>query len=138
MNEADFRFMMSQFGFEEAGWISLAGEYPAFELAGQSNDCGMVYLWVEISEQTFTVVYVGKAGRTLRQRCNQHVGGFRHSSTGRAHADRLRQGLRGNKHYVIYVRKSETKDVLGESGISMAAIEELALIQKFRPSWNSL
>ena len=137
MNETDFLSIIGHFGFAKAGEISLTGDYPTFELANLGGERGFVYLWVEILGQTFTVVYVGKAGGTLQERCNQHAGGFKHSPTGRAHADRLRQGISENKRYVVCARKSETKDILGESGISMDCIEELAFIQKFRPSWNA-
>ena len=137
MNETDFLSIMGQFGFAEAAEISLTGGSPTFQLARPSSERGFVYLWVEISAQIFNVVYVGKAGGTLQMRCNQHADGFRHSSTGRAHADRLRQGINENKRYVVYARKSEIKNVLGERDISMACVEELAFIQKFRPTWNS-
>lgn len=137
MNEVDFLSTVGCFGFEKAGEISLRGGHLIFDLANVRSECGFVYLWVEISEATASVVYVGKAGGTLQERCKQHAGGFRRSTPGRAHADRLRQGIGENKRYAVYARKSETKDILGESGISMACVEELAFILKFRPAWNA-
>jgi hypothetical protein len=136
MNEIEFLSIMDQFAFAEIGKISLTGGRPIFELANPGNECGFVYLWVEISGQTFAVVYVGKADGTLQARCKQHTNGFRHDPTGQAHADRFQKGISENKRYVVCARKSETKDVLGGNGVSMAGVEELAFIQKFRPLWN--
>jgi hypothetical protein len=137
MTEAGFSATAEQFGFKKVGEISLRDDHPIFNLDGSSDGGGFVYLWVEISGSASTVVYVGKAGGTLLDRCKQHSGGFKHSSPGRAHAHRLRRGIAENKRYAIYARKSETQDMFGERGISMACVEEQAFIKKFRPSWNA-
>lgn len=128
---------MTRFGFSKVGEISLLQDRLVFDLTNPGDNCGLVYLWVEVSGVTSTVVYVGKAGGTLQERCKQHGSGFRHSAPGRAHSDRLRRGIGENKRYEIYARKSDTNQILGESGISMACVEELALIQKFKPAWNA-
>lgn len=137
MTEADFSAIVDRFAFIKVGDIVLREGYPKFNFDGLSDERGFVYIWAEISGAEITVVYVGKAGGTLLERCNQHTGGFRRSSPGRAHADRLRRGIGENKRYAIYARKSETKDIVGETGISMACVEEQAFIKKFRPSWNA-
>ena len=97
MTEAEFSATAERFGFKKVGDISLRDEHPIFKLDGLSDERGFVYIWVEISGSASTVVYVGKAGGTLLARCKQHNGGFKRSSPGRAHADRLRRGLAENK-----------------------------------------
>jgi hypothetical protein len=138
MTDAEFSAVAERFAFSKVGELSLNGDYLRCSLNHPPpSEHGFVYLWVEISDSIMNIVYVGKAGRTLLERCKQHEGGFRRSSPGLAHADRLRAGLAQNKRYAIYARRSDTKEILGESGISMACAEELAFIQKFKPSWNA-
>jgi hypothetical protein len=115
----------------------LAGDRLVFQPTHASKERGYVYLWVELSGDSFDVVYVGKTENTLKERFKQHRGGFTTSTPGRAHAARLRTGIQQNKRYVVYARKSETMEICGEASISMACVEELAFIQKFGAPWNA-
>lgn len=135
----DFQTVMVQFGFEKAGSIVVDGQHRlAFALDDQSSEHGFVYLWVEATRQDRRVVYVGKAGKTLRARCRQHEGGFRgRGGPGAAHARRLFAGLSEQKHYEIWARKSGVVSLFDVSALSMACVEELAFIEMFHPQWNS-
>jgi hypothetical protein len=84
------------------------------------------------------VVYVGKAGKTLKERCDQHQAGFVSSTTGKKNARKLRKGMCEGKTYHLYSRLSASGTVLKEKWICMAAVEEIALIRKFNPPWNPL
>jgi hypothetical protein len=128
---------MDNYRFTKVGELALVGERVRFNLASPGAERGLVYLWVERTKQQYSVVYVGMAGKTLQARCGQHQNGFVGSVTGRAHAQRLRAGFEAGKLYEVYARRSDPGEVLGETGISMVCVEELAFIKKFRPSWNS-
>jgi len=137
MSETNLPSVLDRFTFSKVGEILLADNRLTFNLKSRSDEVGLVYLWIEVSESTSSVVYVGKAGRTLRMRCMQHKAGFRHSTTGRAHAKRIRSGIAEGKHYELYARKSAMSAIFEESDIPMEGVEELAFIRKFRPSWNA-
>ncbi|MGH8802930.1 MAG: hypothetical protein ACREX6_11625, partial [Casimicrobiaceae bacterium] len=123
MSETELLSILNRFKFSKAGEISLANNRLTFNLTNQSNETGLVYLWIEVLEATFVVVYIGKAGRTLRIRCRQHEAGFRRSTTGRAHAERLRKGISKGGRYEVYSRKSGMSDILEEIEIPMECVE---------------
>lgn len=134
------RSLIIEYGFVRVGTIVSASEQRLrFTLEASGVDFGWIYLWVEsCKEGRDSVVYVGKAGRSIASRCAQHEAGFRHSVTGKAHAIRLATGLESGKSYHVWARKAQVIEMHGESGISLAGAEEAAFIQKFRPAWNSL
>lgn len=138
MNGADLRTLAQEYSFIEAGEIRCQNDRFAFDLGTESSDQGFVYLWVEVSGQSYTVVYVGKAGKTLRARCNQHLGGFHGGSTaGLENARLLRQGIGKGNRYLLYSRKSPLMQLCGEDNIPSECIEELAFIKKFKQTlWN--
>jgi hypothetical protein len=129
-------------GFHKAGTIerntdsgkllfNLSGEFEG--MGTNANTSGWVYLWVKVNGDHFDICYVGKAGRTLRCRCAQHVGGFNGGSvTGRKHARRIRDFLnidKGNKMHV-FARESDRKNIFNVENISMCDVEEIAMIMK--------
>jgi hypothetical protein len=122
--------MLSSYGFEKVGDIRLTRNVPNFDLSVAESGQGFVYVWVEMAGTTGRVVYVGKAGRTVHDRCKQHAGGFRNSTTGHSLAAQLRTGFKKGNRYEIHARKCPVREVCGERGISMASVEELAFIQK--------
>ena len=136
MNNATFSAVVAEYNFTEAGEISLVNDQLRFSLSMDGKEFGWVYLWVECTDIQYCVVYVGMAGKTLKARCGQHQNGFIRSITGTSHSRRLRAGLDAGKRYKLFARKSEIREVLGESAISMVCAEELAFIRKFRPLWN--
>jgi hypothetical protein len=97
---------------------------------------GWVYLWIKVNTGgRFDICYVGKAGRTLMDRCKQHEGGFRGGSTrGVALANLISEYLKSNVHMGIhvYARKSLNQTILDEKDVSTCEIEERAMIQKLR------
>ncbi|WP_155846493.1 GIY-YIG nuclease family protein [Aquaspirillum serpens] len=109
-----------------------------FNLDQKKADHGWVYIWLEINKDEVKVVYVGKAGKTLQQRCQEHRRGFKNSVTGKAHAERIREGIKMGKHYELWSRKAQVTTLFEEENISMVEIEERAFIQKFCPAWNKI
>ncbi len=121
---------MSSLGFFKAGDLVLDPmRRPHFRLTAKHAGHGWVYLWLETDESEADVVYVGKAGKTLHERCGQHVGGS-------AHAVRICAGMEHGKRYELWSKKADVVTLFGEPNISMADVEEKAFIQKFRPAWN--
>jgi hypothetical protein len=137
MISLQLKSILDRFNFSIAGEILLLNGSLTFDLKSKSPETGLVYLWIEISESTSNVVYVGKAGRTLHFRCNQHKSGFKNNVTGRAHAKRIRFGIGQGCRYLIYFRKSLIGSILDENTIPMESVEEIAFIKKFRPLWNA-
>jgi predicted GIY-YIG superfamily endonuclease len=137
MDKVSHNKIVEKYSFIKIGEISLVGDRLKFNLLNNSEDHGFVYLWIECTDKQNQVVYVGKAGKTLKSRCAQHQNGFVKSTTGKSHSTRLRTGIEVGKRYDIYAKKSANGKVLDEEDISMACVEELAFIKKFNPAWNS-
>ena len=137
MTELEFKLVAETYDFREVSEIVARGDILRFADMPNGREKGHVYLWAEVVRDSFRVVYVGKAGKTLADRFRQHEGGFKRSTTGLAHAARIRDGLARDRKYLVYARKSETRTLCDEPGISMALIEEAAFIKKFDPEWNS-
>lgn len=106
---------------------------------------GWVYVWVKVDALggLFDVCYVGKAGKTLRARCNQHTRGLNGGSKrGLAHAVRIVEWLMASptNEIHVYARQSAKQKVLDEAKVSMCEAEERAMIQKLRKQgaelWN--
>jgi len=98
MNITEFNQILYQYSFCKTGDITLVDGTPRFANTEFTDECGWVYFWVKKRGEEFFIVYVGKAGRTLRERCQQHENGFIHSKPGRRHAERFREG--SNNGYV--------------------------------------
>jgi len=139
MTKADFQSFLQEYDFQKYADIVSNGNHAFFDScqANWSGD-GYVYLWVEGDEcsNNVSVVYVGKAGKTMKNRCDQHLGGFKGGSTGRAHSARILSGISKEKSYCVYAKKSSSMTILGEQDISMCCVEEIALIKKLKPIWN--
>lgn len=136
MDKKTFNSIMSEFAFYEVGEIILKDDRPYINCRKDNREVGWVYLWVEKNQNEFNIVYVGMAGKTLKTRFSQHRQGFRKTTSGKAHSERLKEGFRLNKNYFVYARKSGSKNILGEENIPAQCIEELAFIKKFNPPWN--
>lgn len=128
---------LTKLGFDKVGEVVLDDLVPRIQLRNPTEENGWVYAWAEVSEGKYSVVYVGMAGKTLRARFAQHNGGFKRSVTGKAHAKRFLDGFRSEKQYVVFARKSGVATILDEENIPLQVVEELALIKKFSPPWNS-
>ena len=141
MNITEFNQILCHYSFCKTGDITLVDGNPRFANTEFTNECGWVYLWVKKRGEEFFIVYVGKAGRTLRERCEQHKNGFINSVTGKGHAERFRKGFKNGNEYELYGRKSDIETILGEQNIPMECVEEIVFIQKFRelnqPLWNT-
>jgi excinuclease UvrABC nuclease subunit len=129
--------MLEKYSFIKVGDIKLDNNLPTFFHTNLDQRHGYVYLWIENNADNISIVYVGKAGKSLDKRLSQHRGGFKNSTTGRKHADRFREGISRGCTYEIYARKSNTKTLFNEKDIPMECVEELAFIKKFQPKWNS-
>jgi len=138
MNKSDFLKLTNEYSFIEAGEICRLNDRYSFKLQAASSEHGFVYLWVEVTEHAHTVVYVGKAGKTLKARCDQHLGGFHGGScAGLKNAALLRKGMDHGYRYFLYARKSPLVTVFGEDNIPYECVEELAFIKKFKSTlWN--
>lgn len=137
MNSQDFIKTLGKYSFTKVADIELKNNVPVYSSTNFDLRHGYVYLWVEKSTSAISIVYVGKAGKALGDRCRQHGGGFRNSTTGKKHAERFRAGFSLGCAYEMYARKSDSKTMFDEQDIPMECVEELAFIKKFQPAWNS-
>lgn len=127
--------------FYRAGAITLFDDRLRFCWENpHDKECGFVYMWiVEKNKTPVEILYIGKAGFTLKKRGQQHCGGFRRAgSTGETLANKLRKRMfllkkqtGDSAKITIYARRSPCKTILGETKISMCEVEETALIKKY-------
>ena len=139
MESSEFKSFVEKFSFFEAGEIVFLDGKVDFIISTDNSETGFVYIWIEQFESSFTIVYVGKAGKTLRARFGQHKGGFNGGSvTGKKNADLINKGLSKKKRYLIFARKSPSIEILGEQ-VPSESIEEIALIKKLKSNlWNRI
>lgn len=125
-------------GFSKVGQIEMVGDYPVPSTEVSCCWSGGVYAWVAHRERTTEILYVGKAGATLHQRCRQHQGGFNGKSKSKAG---LRNGayltatLQAGDKISIWGRESPRIELFGQS-VSLFSTEEEALIARFAPPLN--
>jgi len=144
MNRHEIDEIIKRYKFELAGAIYIEeksyGPSPLFELFDEfeggaaSKLNGWVYLWVYIiNNHYYDICYVGKAGKTIKNRCIQHMNGARlgpsGSNKGRLNAVRMRDCMLNGGRIELYVRKAGEVEILGEN-ICIASSEEEAMIQK--------
>ena len=125
-------------GFTEAGRIAMAGDYPAPTIDKACCWNGGVYAWVAHREEGAEILYVGKAGRTLRQRCREHQAGFNGTAGSRAglrNGAYLAEALRTGARISIWGRASAHIELFGQT-VSLCSTEEEALIARFNPVLN--
>ena len=118
-----------------------------FDTGKYSKLPGWVYLWVlKDNKGKQSVCYVGKAGKTIKDRCNQHRNGARQSPSGsnkgRSNAKNIGDHLEKHKNnsIQIYARRSPDGSILDER-VNLCEIEEKAMIEKCKKSfdlWNKL
>ncbi len=144
---ADFAAFIDELAFRRCGTIEVQpGGRLGFNLLDPPfapTLRGFVYLWTLERAHQCAVAYVGKAGKTVRDRCRQHAQGFRGAADGGSgrggiHAAAIRAVLaQGDAHIVVHARHAERTRILGQDDVSLVlAEEEAALIQRFAPPWN--
>lgn len=143
---------INKYQFMPAGELVLpdGGGLPKFDLnsawvrkGSYSKVNGLVYLWVKYNNDVAVdIAYVGKAGKTLKDRFSQHRGGFNGSNgkTGANIAARITEWVNGtDKRLLIWARPSLVTSINDEQ-ISMVSVDEESFIQKFRNAgcdlWN--
>ena len=138
MNRVEFDAFLNTYKFKKYADIVSNGKHACFENKQvEKANSGYVYIWVEKDKSKFTVRYVGKAGTTMRKRCNEQAAGFRGGSKiGIKHSKNILKGIKDGKIHEVYARVSKVGTILGEPEISFCTIEEKAFIKKLKPSWN--
>lgn len=110
-----------------------------FNKSQDKNLTSWVYAWVSVKDSQYTILYIGKAGKTLRQRFSGHEGGSKPgsagSSKGRKNSKNLKSLIDQGVLIEIWARKSEMTELFGES-ISLVSTEEEALIKKFKKQYS--
>jgi hypothetical protein len=135
---------LQQLKFERMGDIKIHrnGGYPHFVIDDPvKKKHGHVYMWVlEKNKQPREILYIGRAGKTLKSRCNQHLGGFRGgSNSGKRNAEVILLKLKEKGASIgVYSRYSRQLTILGQRGISLSHAEEAALIQKYKEEFKLL
>ena len=134
--------IVKKFKFSKYADILANDKHAYFEyvLSKEPEGNGFVYLWLESDEESCNIVYIGKAGKRMIDRCKEHLGGFKGTSKSEAglrHSRNICKGIKARKTYQVYFRKSEVQSILGVE-VSMCCVEEEALIQQMNPPWNKL
>ena len=126
-----------EYKFERVGDLRIheSGEYPAFEIVDPViKKHGHVYMWVlEQNRIPNKILYIGRAGKTLKDRCAQHFGGFKGGSkSGERNAKEIVDKLKVKGASIgVYSRHSRQITIF-QKKISLSHAEEAALIQKYK------
>lgn len=136
MKNINLKFELENFKFEKKCCIvKVYGiEHPIFTGFERDNHEGHIYLWIVENDKKDPekVVYVGKAGKTLRKRNSEHIGGFKGGSiSGARNAEKILEILNSGKTIAVYSRYSEKTNILGVEGISLCEAEEKAMIEHY-------
>jgi hypothetical protein len=136
--------LIEQYNFMPAGKIvyTESTSLPKFQFnddwikQGQhAKKTGLVYLWVKYTDNEFVdIAYVGKAGRTLRMRAGQHMGGWKGSLSKAGENNRVRiidWLANSNNSLAVYARHSPMLTINDEE-ICSYSIDEESFIKKFR------
>jgi hypothetical protein len=124
--------------FFRKGTIELekGNKYPVFKGIIKEREEGNVYMWiVENRGNPSQILYIGKAGTTIFQRCKEHLRGFSGASKskrGLINGTDISKLLKKGKKIVVYGRHSAQRKILGQEKISLCAAEENALIARYR------
>ena len=97
-----------------------------------------VYVWASLSSgaNEYEVLYVGKAGKGIDQRCSQHQSGFTNSGTGRKNAEALKATLDVEGAEIhVFSRESRTIEIFGQE-VLLYSVEEDALCAALNPRLN--
>lgn len=133
---------LKELGFKKAAWLTLTADLkvePVF-LPQADIDTPGVYFWVQLyPNDTSEIVYIGLYGQTVRKRFKEHLGGFKHSQSGRLKGKYLTSCLQSNSYFEIYSKPSHSqvityKSVLGEqvgTVISTNAQDEIDMLAAF-------
>ena len=139
MTKEEFKKFCKKYIFEAYTDIKSNDKHAYFSNLTNWPEKGYIYLWSEEDGDSVTVVYVGKAGKTMKDRCIQHLGGFKGGSKkGEYLSDKIVAGCKKGKCYRICARLSDKKTIVDEEEISMCDVEEKAFIKKLDPSWNKM
>ena len=143
MTRKEFQNFLDEWGFKPYAKIIKSKDkkpkhkhaafyYPKKWLAQENwSKKGYVYIWAEEDKKDVVVVYVGKAGRTMKDRCTEHLRGFKGGRTpGKSHSDKILGGISKHKRYTVYARESNRTTIVREPRISMCDVEEKAFIKK--------
>lgn len=135
--------VITKYNFHEVCEIKAENNMPTFCYDGYENINGIydqkesVYLWVIIeNNRPIDVIYVGLIDKTtLKERNKLHQIGFKGKGNGGSKSGgNLKSGIlnrKKNGKILIYLRKSQKIDSMGEFDVSIHHVEESALIKKF-------
>lgn len=134
--------LLQKFNFVHTHDIRFDGEKLYFNsVAGvEISRKPSVYLWILRSRSgSVDVLYVGKAGAGIANRCEQHAGGFLRSVTGKDNAIILRGHLESAEAQgvEVWTRTSDVQELFGQN-VSLFSAEEEALCALLKPQINRL
>jgi len=127
--------------FELCGSIWMHEDHGfQFEVDGNLMQAG-VYLWVvAVGDDSYEILYVGKAKDGPRSRLSQHKGGInKNTATAQARREQISQFIPNGGALEVFFRASMTEafQILGENVYaSTYSLDEEALILRFSPPLN--
>lgn len=124
-------------GFKHTHLIEINNNgIPVFKLINHIEHKASIYLWLgELANDEYEVLYVGKAGKGVARRFNQHMGGFTNSKAGRSNRELIEQYIKSGKRIVTFARISENYSCFGVQ-VPAYSTEEEAMCKAFEPLWN--
>lgn len=134
-----YRSYLENNGFTKAGSLKIIQSRFKYrkEISRNKKKVPGVYLWLQRKrDESYEVVYAGKAGFGIDIRMNQHLGGLKKATAERI--DLIKTNFGEGYCLEIWFRESSKVEVKGlyEKEISNYSTEEEALITHFSPLLN--
>ena len=124
--------ILSFLGFEKAGCWNISNDSIDFHLTKYQREKEVLYAF--ISDQN--VLYIGKTGRTLRQRLYGYKNPGHSQQTNIKNHDRIKKSITNGSRIDIYVLKQKEDIEYKGIKLNLAAGLEDNLIRRLRPLWN--
>jgi hypothetical protein len=97
------------------------------------EDFGNVYFFLTEKEKKATkIIYIGMTEKTILERLKGHINGYKNTQRGIPVGEILKKKIPKKYTIAVYCRKSERKNILDVKKISLCAVEEKALIKRFK------
>ncbi|WP_462219325.1 GIY-YIG nuclease family protein [Ferruginibacter sp.] len=96
-------------------------------------ESGNVYVFVtEKEKKACKIIYIGMTEKTILERLKEHVNGYKNTPRGIPVGEILKKKIPKQYTIAVYCRKSDKETILDIKGISLCAVEEKALIKRFK------
>jgi len=122
--------------FTHCGTITIENDKFTPSITNDLRGAG-VYLWVARSDDSYKILYVGKAKDGPKSRLSQHKGGInKKTKTAGARRTQILESIPNEGSLEVFFRASPTMNFRGVNNVSTYSLDEEAFIVRFSPPLN--